>query len=141
MIGAWIAKRNVPAAFAALNNHDIRVFLKDWRNDATFVYPGDITVSGTYTGRDAISRWFQNMMDQFPSIEFRVKHVAVTNLLDLTGNNVVVAEWEVTMTNKDGFSGENSGITVITTKMGKAVHVKDYIFDTGEAWRKAWNQG
>lgn len=139
MIGALIVKRKIPASFEALNRHDVETFLKDWHDEATFIYPGDITVSGTYTGKAAIRTWFQAFMDQFPTVEFTVKRVAVTNLLDLTGSNVAVAEWDVKMTNKDGFSGENSGVSVIVTRMGKAVHVKDYIFDTGEVWRKAWS--
>lgn len=138
MIGALMTKRNVAAAFEALNRHDLNAFLKGWQDDATFIYPGDISVSGTYTGRDAIRAWFQNMLDQFPTIAFTVRHVAVSNLFDLTGNNVAIAEWNFKATNKDGFSVENSGVTVITARGGKVVHVKDYIFDTGEVWRKAW---
>ena len=138
MIGALIARRNISAAFTALNRHDLDAFLKDWRDEATFIYPGDIAVSGTHTGKDAIRAWFQNMIDQFPTIDFTVKRVAVTNLFDLIGHNVVIAEWDLKVTNKDGFTAENGGITVVKIKWGKAFHVKDYIFNTGEVWRKAW---
>lgn len=138
MIGALIAKRNIAAAFDALNRHDLEAFLKDWRDDAIFIYPGDIAVSGTHSGKDAIRTWFQNMIDQYPTIAFTLKHIAVNNLFDLIGNNVIIVEWDIKVTNKDGYSAENSGITVVTTQSGKGVHVKDYIFNTGEVWRKAW---
>ncbi len=138
MIGALITKRKVAAAFDALNRHDLDVFLKGWRDDATFIYPGNIPASGAYTGKDAIRAWFQNLLDQYPTIEFTVKRVAVSNPFDLTGNTVAMAEWDIKETNRDGFSAENSGVTVITLRWGKAVRIKDYLFDTGEEWRKSW---
>ncbi|HEY5159234.1 MAG TPA: hypothetical protein VII93_14830 [Anaerolineales bacterium] len=54
MIGALIVKRKVPAAFDAINQHDLDAFLKNYSDDAAFVYPGDIGPSGIYTGKEAI---------------------------------------------------------------------------------------
>jgi ketosteroid isomerase-like protein len=49
MIGAWIAKQKAPASLEALNRRDLDAWLKDWAEDATFIYPGDVRASGTYT--------------------------------------------------------------------------------------------
>ena len=50
MIGALIARRKASEGFEALNRRDLEVFLKDWADDATFIYPGDVSgVSGTHT--------------------------------------------------------------------------------------------
>ena len=40
MIGALIARRNVPKAYDAINLHDLEAFLEDSSEDAVFVYPG-----------------------------------------------------------------------------------------------------
>jgi uncharacterized protein (TIGR02246 family) len=141
MIGALIVKRKVPAAFDAMNRHDLEAFLKNYSDDAAFVYPGDIGPSGTYTGKEAIRALFQRFFEQFPTIRFTVKHVAVTNLFDMTGSNVTAAHWEVDVTNRDGLAAHNSGVTVITSRRGQAVHVQDFIFDTGEKFRAAWGEG
>lgn len=138
MIGSIISKRAITNAYDALSQHDMEAFLKDWRDDAVFIYPGDIAVSGTHTGKEAIRAWFQSMMEQYPKIDFTLQNVAVSNVFDLVGNNVIIVEWDLQATNKDGYSAENSGITVIKTRWGKGLHVKDYIFNTGETWRKAW---
>ena len=138
MIGALIIKRMIRGAFQALNRHDIDTFLKNWHDDGTFIYPSDIMVSGTHEGKTAIRSWFENFFDLFPTIEFTVKHVAVKNIFDVTGSNVAIAEWDIKVTKKDGFSAANSGVSVIVTRMGKVIYVKDYIFDTGEVWRKGW---
>ena len=50
MIGALIARRKASEGLEALNKRDLEVFLKDWADDATFTYPGDLSgVSGTHT--------------------------------------------------------------------------------------------
>ena len=138
MIGALIAKRTTRAAYEALNQHDLETFLKGWHEDATFIYPGDIKVSGKHEGKTAIREWFQTFMNQFPKFEFKVKRVAVTNIFDVVGSIVVITEWDAKITNKDGFSSENSGTTVTESKNGKAIHVKDYLFNANEVWRKVW---
>ena len=51
MIGALIAKSKVTSSYDLLNNRDIKTFLATWRDDATWIYPGDISVSGEYASR------------------------------------------------------------------------------------------
>jgi ketosteroid isomerase-like protein len=81
------------------------------------------------------------MFEQFPTIQFKVKHVAVSNLFDLTGNNVVTVNWEVHVVNRDGVEAYNRGVAVISIKKGKLVHLQEYIFDTGAQFCAAWGEG
>lgn len=141
MIGALVAKRNVLAGFDAFSRHDLEALLRNFSANAVFVYPGDISPSGTYTGKETIRAWFQRHFEQFPTIRFTVKHVAVTNLFDMIGSNVTAAHWEVDVINRDGLAGHNSGVTLFTIKQGKIVHLQDFIFNTGEKFRAAWGEG
>jgi ketosteroid isomerase-like protein len=102
MIGALIAKSKVTSSYDLLNNRDIKTFLATWRDDATWIYPGDISASGEYKGKQAIEEWFQKFLDQFPTINFTTKNVCVKNILDFVGTNVVTVEFVEDNINKAG---------------------------------------
>jgi ketosteroid isomerase-like protein len=59
-------------------------------------------------------------------------------VLDFVGTNVVAAHWDIDLTNRDGKEFQNSGVTVIEIKFGKAFYVKDFLFNTGATWRAGW---
>lgn len=138
MIGAIVAKRKMANAYKALNRRDIESFLKDWSDDAVFVYPGQIAPSGEHVGRAAIRAWFENLLAQYPGLRFTVTAVSVSRLFDMTGKNTIIAEWEIEATNHDGYTVHNTGTSSVVLKRAKAVHVTDYIFDTGEVWLRGW---
>jgi len=139
MIGAMIAKQKMSSAYDALNNRDIKAFLAAWRDDCTFIYPGNLPISGKMEGKPAIEKWFKNFFDQFPKIKYTLKNVCVENVFDFMGINTVAAHWDSEYTKKDGKEFQNSGVTVIKIKFGKADFVKDYYFDTGDNFRAAWD--
>jgi ketosteroid isomerase-like protein len=140
MIGTLIAKSKIRSGFNALSQHHADEFLKAWADDATRVYPGNISVSGEYKGKEAIAAWFGKFMEQFPQINFNIKHVCVKNIFDMIGTNNIAVLWDINITNRDGKEFQNSGVTTITLKMGKAVAACDYIFDL-EKVKKAWGEG
>lgn len=140
MIGAWLAQRKTPAIYAAFNRHDLKAVLSNFADDVTFIFPGDVRASGVHRGKEAVTRWFEQFFEQFPTLKFTVRQVAVTNLFDMTGNNVVVTRWDVEVVNRQGRQGQNSGVTVTTLRRGKAVHIQDFIFDTGPAFRATWGE-
>jgi len=140
MIGTLVAKSKVRTAFNHLNNRNVAKFMADWAEDATFIYPGDISVSGEFKGKKAIEEWFGKMMAQFPRINFTVKHICLQNIFDMTGTNHIAVEWDINLTNKDGKEVQNSGITRLDLKMGKAVMVRDFIFDS-EKVKVGWGEG
>ena len=141
MIGTLVAKKAIADGFEALNQHDISKFMSSWRDDGTFIYPGEIPASGVFQGKSAVESWFRNFFDQFPKIQFDVQDICVRNIFDLTGTNVVAVHWNLQLKNRDGRVGQNSGVTVLHIKGGKAFQVKDFIFDLGENFKLNWSAG
>jgi len=139
MIGAIVAKKAIANAFDALNRHDLTKFMSAWRDDGVFIYPAEIPASGTFTGKSAVEGWFRNFFDQFPRIQFDVQDICVRNIFAFSGTNVVAVHWNIHLTNRDGRAGQNSGVSVISIKGGRVVHVKDFIFDLGENFKLNWS--
>jgi ketosteroid isomerase-like protein len=139
MIGAVIAKKAIAGAFEAMNRHDLSGFMSAWRDDGVFIYPGEISVSGTFNGKSAVENWFRNFFEQFPKIKFIIQDICVRNIFAVTGTNVVAVHWDIQLTNRDGREGQNSGVTVISIKGGKVFEVQDFIFDLGENFKLNWS--
>lgn len=139
MIGVVLARRAIAAAYDAMNRHDLSTFMSGWRDDGVFIYPGDIPESGTYEGKDDVKAWFDHFFEQFPEIEFELQDMCVRDIFDLAGNNVIAVHWDLRFTNREGRSGENSGVSVVTIRGGKVLMVKDFLFDTGEEFRRNWS--
>ena len=140
MIGALIAKSKVTSSYDLLNSRDIKGFLANWHDEATWAYPGSISVSGEFKGKKEIEGWFQKYLDQFSSVKIIPRSVCVKNIFDFVGTNVVAVNWDEALKDKDGNQYQFTGVTVITLKLGKATHAKDYIFSTDEELRKAWGE-
>lgn len=138
MIGTLIARKALAGAFNALNRHDLATFMSAWRDDGVFIYPGDIPESGTFQGKSAVEGWFRRFFEQFPEIRFDVHDICVRNIFDLAGTNVAAVHWDVHLTNRKGRKGDNSGVTLISIRGGKVCHVKDFIFDLGDNFRRNW---
>jgi ketosteroid isomerase-like protein len=141
MIGALLTKKALAKSFDALNRHDLPEFMSAWREDGVFIYPGDIPESGTFQGKSAVEGWFRRFLEQYPGIRFEVQSISVANIFDLFGNNEAAVHWNIHLTNQEGREGENSGVTVVSIKAGKAVRAKDYIFDLGEDFGRNWGAG
>ena len=139
MIGAMIAKKKARSGFDSISRHDLDTFLSEWAEDATFVYPGNLSVSGETKGKQAIREWFRKFMEQFPVSNFSVKNICVQNIFAFGGTNVLAVEWDIKLKNRDGEEFQNSGVTVISLKGRKAVLVRDYIFDL-EVAKRAWGE-
>ena len=140
--------REIMRPWAAAGRCIIGAHLHPWVNppfeeaiSAYNTYPGNLSVSGEIRGRDAIIEWFTLFLDQFPKINIALKHVCIENLFDLSGTNVISAEYDNTVINKDGQSFVYRGVSVITIKKGKTLSVRDYIFDLNDDFRSAWGEG
>lgn len=110
MIGTLLAQRKTPQIYAAFNRHDLEAVLANFADDVTFVFLSDVKASGVNAGKEAVRRWFERFFEQFPILRFTVRQVAVANLFDLVGNNVVATRWDVEVVNRDGRQGQNSGV-------------------------------
>ncbi len=138
MIGTLMAKKAVAGAFDALNEHDLARFMSGWREDGVFIFPGEIPESGIFQGKSAVEAWFQRFFEQFPEIRFELEDICVRNSFDLVGNNVLAVHWTQRLTSQEGWTSENSGVTVITVRGGKVAVVRDFLFDTGSTFRRSW---
>jgi len=138
MIGTLIARKALADAFDALNRHDLPAFMSAWRDDGTFIYPGEIPQSGTFKGKSAVEGWFRNFFEQFPVIRFEIQSICVRNIFDLVGNNVIAVYWKLQLRNRAGREGTNSGVTVVSIQGGKVFLAQDFLFDVGEAYKLNW---
>jgi ketosteroid isomerase-like protein len=139
MVGTLMARKALAGAFDALNRHDLAKFMSAWRQDGVFVYPGEIPESGTFRGKDAVEGWFRRFFEQYPSIRFEIQDLCVRDLFDVVGTNAVAVHWNISLTNREGRKGENSGVTMVHIERGKVCYVKDFIFDLGENFRRNWS--
>lgn len=138
MLGALLAKRKAPAAFDALNRHDLEALVQNYADDVIFLYPGDVGPHGIHKGKQAVRALLKRIFSQFPHISFKVKNVAVANLFDVLGNNVVYTHWDADLKNHEGTSARFSGITVATIRRGKIVLLEDIFDASNESHRRSW---
>jgi len=137
MIGAIIGKKFVQSQYDLLNRGDITTFMKGIDEDATYIYPGDIPISGETKGKKAIEEWFHKVWEHFPKISITLKNIFVTNVSAFGSTNVFATEWVEDVTSHGGREFRFSGVTVIEVKKGKATYIREYIFDT-EIEKIAW---
>ncbi len=109
MIGAIITQRMVLSAFDCLNRRDLPAFLRNWAEEATFIYCPAVSVGGKIEGRREVEKWFQRFMDQFPKVNFTVRSICVQDIFSFGGTNVAAVEWDGTFTNRDGNHFQNTG--------------------------------
>lgn len=141
MIGAIIARQAVKSGFDALNNGDIDKFMKSWSEKAVWIYPGNLSVSGKFDGKDNVRKWFEKFNDQFPQKKFTVKHYGMGNIFALGGNNTVSAYWDLEAKNKAGLKYQNSGVTFLIIKGAKVVRGQDFLFTSSdEDFARAWGE-
>jgi ketosteroid isomerase-like protein len=142
MIGAIIARQAVKSGFIALNHQDIDKFMKSWAQESVWIYPGTLSVSGTFTGKDAVQAWFENFCRHFTKFEFDVRCICVANIFAFGGNNIIAAEWKLNLTNNVGKNYKNEGVTVLTIKNAKVIMGRDYLDNSGtEEFRSLWGEG
>lgn len=140
MIGALVAQRSVRRTYDALNARDLDRFLASWAEEATFTFPGDVSASGTVTGKPEVQAWFEDLLARFPHLRFDVREVSVARPWALGATNELAARWEIELTNRQGVSNTNSGITVIRVRRGKVVSARDFLAETGDAFRRVWGE-
>ena len=64
-------------------------------------------------------------------IAFDVQDVCVRDIFAFGGTNVAAAHWDVRLTDREGTERQNTGVTLLTLKGGKASQIQDFIFDLG----------
>ena len=139
MIGAIIGKKMVRSQYDRLNRGDIETFMAGIADDATFIYPGNVSVGGEIKGKKAIDEWFHKLMEHYSKISITLKNVFVTDVLALGSTNTFAVEWDEISTNRDGKDFQFSGVTIIEVTRGKATRIQEYVFDI-DILKKAWGE-
>jgi len=137
MLGALLVRRKARTGCSYLNSREIDNFLKDWRDDAVFVYPGTISVSGEHKGKISIRQWWMTFFEQFPESHFTIKGIYIRNIMSFLPSNQITIEWEVDVKNMHGDRFHNKGVSLVTIRNGEITRFEDYIFDhvtLGVAW-------
>jgi uncharacterized protein len=88
--------------------------------DATWEYPGDLPLSGTYRGLDAIVGDFLAGAGNLLA-EVRLELGTVVAEGDL-----VAAEWSATGTSKNGIAYRNQNLGLFRVRDGKIISVREY---------------
>jgi ketosteroid isomerase-like protein len=129
MIGVLIAKALARRSYDAINRGDVAGFMANWSDDAKLTYPGNLTVSGTKTGRVEIEAWFQHFKEAIPTRTFHIISISVSNIFDFLGNNVIAVQWDNRPINRKGEEFFIQGATISTARWGKITDSITYVFD------------
>src|SRR5215475_14422539 len=107
----------------AVRAGDIEVITVSFAADATWEYPGDLPLSGTWRGRSAIVNEFLGSLGTLlePGTPMTLE---VTNLL--SAGDQVVAEWISAATARGGAAYRNRNIGVFTVRDGKIAAIREY---------------
>lgn len=91
--------------------------------DATWEYPGDLPLSGTYRGVDAIVGKFLGGAAELmaPGAPVTIELVGV-----IADGDRVAAEWTSRATSRNGTPYRNRNVGIFTVRDGKIVSVREY---------------
>ena len=96
MIGALLAKSIVRKGFATVTGGNVEALTSVFDQEAAVIYP----TKGTISGLPAILDFYRHFKTVFPQVRVDVKEVAVANLFDLVGTNVLAVCFEVYTTDR-----------------------------------------
>jgi uncharacterized protein (TIGR02246 family) len=109
---------------AALQAEDAAAVRAFFAQDATWtLHAGDLPMSGTWTGRDAI-------MDEFFAVamaNYAPGSITIDVTALLADSDQVVLQWTTRARTRDGRSYENGCIGVFTIRGGKIQAVREYM--------------
>jgi ketosteroid isomerase-like protein len=107
----------------AVRDGDLAVVRDSFAENATWDYPGDVPLSGTWRGRDRIVDEFLGgvggLFEPGSPVFIELTHVVAEGA-------AVVAEWTSRATTRDGGAYDNRCIGVFEVRDGKIVSVREY---------------
>ena len=133
MIISMIAKRMGRSLFDIMSQDhiDTDALLKVYADDCTYGGTSDFGVEATVKGKKAIAEWHRRYLEDFPKLKFTVKNICIRETFPLLsafiGTIVIMTEWSLTQTDKEGKESRYDGITVSYAKRMKAVYVSEYV--------------
>ncbi|WP_405496550.1 nuclear transport factor 2 family protein [Nocardia sp. NBC_00511] len=117
--------------FEALAAGDQATILDSWAEDGSCWYGGELPISGTWKGRDAVIDGFlATAFDHLdPAHEVGLR---VTNLFG--EGNQVFAEWDSWATGKTGRAYDQKNSAVFRIRDGRIVEMREYADTQHWAW-------
>ncbi|MDX6279520.1 MAG: uncharacterized protein QOH03_591 [Kribbellaceae bacterium] len=114
----------------AVAARDLPAIQASFAPDVEWIYPGDLPLSGTWRGRDAVVDDFLGttvgkLFDTTQPIVVKLTHI-------LADGDQVFAEWTAQATAKSGVAYDNRCGAVFTVRDGQIVAVREYL-DTDHA--------
>jgi ketosteroid isomerase-like protein len=107
----------------AVRDGDADAIRAAFAEDATWEYPGDLPLSRTWRGRDAIVGDFLGGVGTLLRAGAPLS-LELTNII--SSGTQVVAEWTSRATARNGGDYHNRNIAVFTVREGKIVSVREY---------------
>ncbi|MGA8114594.1 MAG: nuclear transport factor 2 family protein [Actinocatenispora sp.] len=109
---------------AALVKGDVDALRASFAADATWTMPGDLPVSGTWTGPDQIIDGFlAGMMERLdPTVPVQVEPGAI-----IADGELAVAQWTSRARTRDGQQYENDYSVLFRVRDSKIVEVFEYL--------------
>jgi ketosteroid isomerase-like protein len=131
MIGSMIVKRLVLSQYDMMNRGDVDSMMASWADDAVYDSASGVGAAVSVKGKKAIAEWHRRYLEDFPKLKFTIKSICIREafplLSALIGTSVIMTEWSLAQTDKDGRESKYGGITVSHVKRMKAVYVSEYV--------------
>jgi hypothetical protein len=107
----------------AVRDGDAQTILESFAEDATWLYPGSLPISGLWEGRDAIINDFLGGMGAYLDPSAPV----IIELIDaFAAGEQVLAEWTSKALAANGTAYDNRCVGVFTVRDGKITSVREY---------------
>ena len=107
----------------AVRDGDAETIFDSFAEDATWLYPGSLPISGLWEGREAIINDFLGGMGRYLDTSAPVVIGLVNAFAD---GDQVLAEWTSKATAANGATYDNRCAAVFTVRDGKITSVKEY---------------
>ncbi|MEY9889840.1 uncharacterized protein (TIGR02246 family) [Catenulispora sp. MAP12-49] len=107
----------------AVRDGDAQAIFDSFAEDATWLYPGSLPISGLWEGREAIINDFLGGMGAYLDTSAPVVIALVNAFAD---GEQVMAEWTSKATAANGATYDNRCAAVFTVRDGRITSVKEY---------------
>jgi uncharacterized protein (TIGR02246 family) len=107
----------------AVRDGDAEMITDSFAEDATWLYPGNLPISGLWQGRDAIINDFLGGMGRYLDTSAPMEIGLVSAFAD---GDRVLAEWTSKATAATGAAYDNRCAAIFTVRDGKIASVREY---------------
>jgi len=110
---------------------DVDAILAMGHDDLVWDSTSDVGVGETLRGKKAVADWIRRWKEEFPKRKYDVKNICFSSWPLNFLNNVIMMQWTLTQTDKQGKTFKYDGATVMHMKNLKLIHATEYISFAG----------